>query len=155
MNLQFSPWNETQGPIILLSLSESINFWNISHILNNKNLMKRNSDAEPSKTRVSQRFKSPLKVIPHEVKFEESMKSLSLKERNWSNKTGPADKRELLSCIKFIGKSAKKVVTNKEFTRFLTIDNEGNVYHLRLIDQSNVDQQVTIDFNGNPTITLD
>lgn len=76
------------------------------------------------------------------------MQGLILNEKNWSKKTGPAKKRELLSCIKFLGKSAKKVVINEDFTRFVTIDNEGNIYHLRLINQSD-EYQLTIDFNGN------
>lgn len=152
MNLQFSPWTETEGPLILLSMSESINFWNITHIQNNKFGGMKRIDAETSsKARVSQRFKSPLKIGPtSDLKVESSMKSLSLKEKNWSNKTGPADKRELLSCIKLFGKSAKKVVINKDFTRFVTLDNEGNIHHLRLIDLSMINQQRTIDFNGNP-----
>lgn len=147
MNLQFSPWSESEGHLILLSLSESINFWNITHVLNNKVGMKR---VEATPLRISGRFKSPLKIVPFNVT---SHKHLSIKEKNWSNKTGSSEKLELLSCIKFIGKSATKVVINDDFTRFVTIDNEGNVYHLRTIDLSNDnddDQQVTIDYNGNP-----
>ncbi|KAG5680980.1 hypothetical protein PVAND_010454 [Polypedilum vanderplanki] len=147
MSLDFSPWQEEEGHLILLSLSESIIFWNVTHILNNRGGIKR-SNSTPS--RISARFKSPLKIVSLNTNLENSLKKLTLKERNWSNKTGSFDKRELLSCIKFIGKSAKKVVINDEFTRFVTIDNEGNVYHLRLIDQSmteNDDQQVIINVN--------
>lgn len=148
MNLQFSPWLQNDGPIILVSIAESINFWNITHVQNNYNGMKRSSNG--SRIRVSQRFKSPLKIIP--VSIETSMKNLSLKEENWSHKTGPHYKRELLSCIKFLGKSAKKVVINEDFTRFVAIDNEGNIHHLRLINQPSSDElQITIDYNGNPS----
>lgn len=109
--------------------------------------MKRSS--YESRIRVSQRFKSPLKFTP--VPIETSMQKVSLKERKWSNRTGPHNKRELLSCIKFLGKSAKKVVINEDFTRFVTIDNEGNIHHLRYIDnESSNDHQIAIDFNGNP-----
>ncbi|KAL7033985.1 hypothetical protein ACKWTF_007806 [Chironomus riparius] len=152
MNLLFSPWLENEGPLILLSLSESINFWNITHVQNNRSSLKRIDDS--SKTRVSQRFKSPLKIFSaSENKLETSMMNLKLKERNWSNKTGPNDKPELLSCIKFIGKSAKKVVANDDFTHFVTIDNEGNVYNLRLINQAK--QLLTIDYNGNSSKTYE
>lgn len=148
MNLQFSPWLESEGPTVLISLAESINFWNITHIQNNYIGMKRSS--YESRLRVSQRFKSPLKIAP--VTIETSLRKLSLTERNWSNKTGPHNKLELLSSIKFLGKSAKKVVVNEDFTRFVTIDNEGNIHHLRLVsDQTNGDRQITIDFNGNPS----
>jgi hypothetical protein len=148
MNLQFSPWLENEGPMILVSLAESINFWNVTYVQNNHNGMKRSSYEK--KIRVSQRFKSPYKIAP--VTIETTMKELSLNEKNWSNKTGPSNKRELLSCVKFLGKSAKKVVINEDFTRFVTIDNEGNIHHLRLInEQSMDDHQVTIDFNGNPS----
>lgn len=129
-----------------MSLAGSINFWNITHIQNNKlGNLKRNSN-DTSRLRVSQRFKSPLKIIP--ITIESSLKDMSLIEKNWSKKTGPPHKRELLSCIKFLGKSAKKVVINEDFTRFVTIDNEGNIYHLRLINQSD-EYQLAIDFNGN------
>jgi hypothetical protein len=107
--------------------------------------------SETTPSRISARFKSPLKIAPQPIdtSLESSLKKLTLKERNWSSKTGSFEKRELLSCIKFIGKSAKKVVVNDNFTRFVTIDNEGNVYHLRLINQSeNGDQQVTLAVNG-------
>jgi hypothetical protein len=146
MNLLFSPWLESEGPLILLSLSESINFWNVTHVQNNRSNLRRIEDTP--KTRVSQRFKSPLKIFSSsQNQLETSMMNLKLKERNWSNKTGPHDKRELLSCIKFIGKSAKKVVANENFTHFVTIDNEGNVYNLSLINQTN--QLLTVDYNGN------
>jgi hypothetical protein len=43
---------------------------------------------------------------------------------------------------------AKKIVCSDDFTRFVTIDNEGNIYHLRLVrDES--ETQVTIDHNGH------
>lgn len=147
--LQFSPWLDNEGPIVLLSLANSINFWNISHIQNNKyNGINRNSQNSSSRLRISQRFKSPIKILP--INLETSMREMTLMEKNWSNKTGPSHKRELLSCIKFLGKTATKVVTNDDFTRFVTIDNEGNIYHLRLISQSaNDDYQLTIDYNGN------
>lgn len=148
MNLMFSPWLENEGPSILLSVSESINFWNIAHIQNNRNMKRIETDSK--RTRVSQRFKSPIKIFQEPENILEPLKNLNLTKTIWSHKTGPQDKPELLSCIKFIGKSAKKVVVNDEFTHFITIDNEGNVYNLKLTDQSN-DQQLTIDFNGNPS----
>lgn len=67
----------------------------------------------------------------------------------WHGKTGSSDKPELLSCIKLVAKSAKRIIYNEDFTRFVTIDNEGNVYHLRLIDETS-DSQLPVDYNGNP-----
>lgn len=52
----------------------------------------------------------------------------------WLKKNGASDKLELLSCIKFIGNRADKFYSNDDFTRFITIDNEGNIYYLRVID---------------------
>jgi hypothetical protein len=149
LNLTFSPWNDTEGALILLSLADSINFWNITHIQNNKSGFVR-VPTDEKKSRASQRFRSVSKLPPpSQLILETSMQNLNLQERNWSSKTGLPAKRELLSCIKLIGKSAKKIVTNKDFTRFVTLDNEGNIYYLTLNNQLETNQFVT-DFNGNP-----
>jgi apoptotic protease-activating factor len=150
-NLHFSPWLENEGPIVLTSLADSVNFWNVTHVINNKlGDMKRNSK-EPSKSRLSQRFKASLIISPA-LPTQNSVRKISLQEKNWSNKTGPFNKRELLSCIKFLGKNAKKLIFDETFTRFITIDSEGNIYHLRLIDQNqnmaveDIDNSRTIKF---------
>lgn len=105
------------------------------------------------RTRVSQRFKSPLKIIPTlDTNLLSTTDILTINESNpWRKKTGASEKPELLACIKLVAKSAKKIICNDEFTRFVTIDNEGNVYHLRMItDSFESENQLTIDFNGNP-----
>lgn len=155
MNLQFSPWKNANDPLILLSLSESVNFWNIRSIQNNPlNLTRKESN---ERLRVSQRFKSPMKIIPSIIdavlSATDNLTLNGTAANPWRGKTGSTDKPELLSCIKLVAKSAKKIIFNDDFTRFVTIDNEGNVYHLRLIDESS-DNQLTIDFNGNPLRTL-
>lgn len=150
MNLRFSPWSDPNNPLILLSLSESVIFWNIRSIQNNPLEMKKQQTL--GRLRISQRFKSPLKIIPTngDSKFLSATENLSLNEANpWRKKTGASDKPELLSCIKLVAKSAKRIICDDAFTRFITIDNEGNVYHLRMIHEPS-DNQLTIDFNGNP-----
>lgn len=151
-NMKFSPWTEPNDPLILLSLSESIIFWDIRSIQNNPLDMKKRET--PDRTRVSRRFKSPLKIIPtFDTNLLSATDNLTINESNpWRKKTGASEKPELLSCIKLVAKSAKKIICNDEFTRFVTIDNEGNVYHLRMItDSFESENQLTIDFNGNPT----
>lgn len=149
MNLKFSPWTEPYDPLILLSLSESIVFWNIRSI-QNSSLNSKKTETPGRRVRVSQRFKSPLKIAALDPNFLSATENLTLKEVNpWSKKTGAADKPELLSCIKLVAKSAKRIICNDEFNRFVTIDNEGNIYHLRLIREAS-ENQITIDFNGNP-----
>lgn len=113
--------------------------------------MKRNSN-DDTRIRVSQRFKSSIKSTPSFDTLDAPMQNMNLNETKWSNKTGSPTKPELLSCIKFLGKNAEKVVVDEKFTCFVTIDSEGNIYHLRLIDQqSDVDfqQRLTIAYNGN------
>lgn len=153
-SLVFSPWTEPNEPLILLSLSDSVVFWNIRSIQNNPLDSKKKE--MPGKVRVSQRFKSPLKIIPTETinNLLAPTRGMSRNESNpWRNKTGSAEKPELLSCIKLVAKSAKRIIWNDDFTRFVTIDNEGNIYHLRMICEGQ-ENQVTIDFNGNPTHTM-
>ena len=48
---------------------------------------------------------------------------------------GPASKPEILSSLKFLGTSAEKLIAMKDFTEFITIDDEGNIYFLRLVDR--------------------
>lgn len=156
MNLQFSPWTEAHDPLILLSLSESVIFWNIRAIQNNPMDIKRKDVATGVRVRVSQRFKSPLKIIPTtDTRLLTATDNLTLYDTQpnpWRRKAGSSEKPELLSCIKLVAKSAKRIIFNEDFTRFATIDNEGNVYHLRMMGESaDDDNQLTIDFNGNPS----
>lgn len=151
MNLKFSPWTDPNDPVILLSLSESMIFWNIRSIQNNPIDMKTRETS--GRVRVSQRFKSPLKLSPAlDANLLSATQNLTINKSNpWHKKTGAADKPELLSCIKLVAKSAKRLICNDDFTRFITVDNEGNIYHLRLMTNSSESEgQMTIDFNGNP-----
>lgn len=158
MNLQFSPWTAPNDPLILLSLAESIVFWNIRSIQNNSFERARKESLTPSKPsnrrNVSQRFNRNFKSPQQQSTFDEpdlvtALNLVSLdKPSAWAKKTGSMEKPALLSCIKLLAKSAKRIVHNGDFTRFVTIDNEGNIYHLRLITEAS-ESQVTIDFNGN------
>lgn len=56
------------------------------------------------------------------------------KSNIWSGKYGASTKPELLSCIKFVGNSAKYVYANDSFTRFITIDDEGEIYDFNIVD---------------------
>lgn len=106
-----------------------------------------------NRARVSNRFKSPKPITPTspDSTLLSATENLTLNDSNpWRKKTGASDKRELLSCIKLVAKSAKRIVFNEDFTRFVTIDNEGNIYHLRMIDESS-GNQLAVDINGNPS----
>lgn len=160
MNLQFSPWTAPNDPLVLLSLAESIVFWNIRSIQNNSFERARKESLTPSKPsnrrNVSQRFNRHFKSPQQQPSTDEPdlVSALSLVSLNtpsaWSKKTGSMEKPALLSCIKLLAKSAKRIIHDEEFTRFVTIDNEGNIYHLRLMTEAS-ESQVTIDFNGNPS----
>lgn len=149
MNLIFSPWLGPNDPLVLLSMAGSVNFWNIRSLQNNPLDMKKRET--PGRLRVSQRFRSPLKTVNIGADLLTATENLTINGANnpWHKKTGASDKPELLSCIKLVAKSAKRIICNDEFTRFVTIDNEGNIYHLRMIKDA-TDQQLTVDFNGNP-----
>lgn len=195
--LRFSPWHLNKSgcpniPIVLVSLSESICFWDIQYALNNK--------IERTNLRSSQRFnrKSAGNSSPKDTETNSltptkhngaEANSLTVPNGNssayngnfssvqngfahlsvnaqpmangnvsdvvdngyddvdagpcnvirewmnpWIGKVGPSGKRELLSCIKFVGSSAEKLFTNEQFTTFITIDNEGEVYFLKTMN---------------------
>ncbi len=62
----------------------------------------------------------------------------------WAGKLGPTEKPELLSCIQMIGNAAEKFFVDRDFTKFVTIDDEGEVYYLQIISDN-----VSNDHNGN------
>lgn len=137
-DLLFSPWTpdtNANTPIVLVSLSQEISFWNINHVINNP--------FEPTNktpTRRSARFRPPSQVISPDKK-ENALSASSrfnfspVNDNLWQNKKGSSDKPELLACIRLSGQ-AEKIVANTDFTQFVTVDNEGEIYHLRLFDPS-------------------
>lgn len=141
--LVFSPWSiEGVGnnPIVLVSLAEQMCFWNIKFVINNPSLdaLKANGFRRSSK-RFSKEFTklqlNANKADPHRNQGNErngAKPSIAAHHHidYWNDKTGASDKRELLACIKFVGNSATKLVTNAEFNTFITIDNEGDIYAL-------------------------
>lgn len=48
----------------------------------------------------------------------------------WIGKCGASTKPELLACIKFVGNAAEKIYTNQAYTKFITIDSDGEIYYL-------------------------
>jgi apoptotic protease-activating factor len=152
-NLYFSPWVSPNEPLILMSVSHSIMFWNIKTIQNNSSSELGRKISATDTLRQSKRFRSPLKTLTPSAdtrKLSIATENLTLSDSNpWNKKIGSINRPELLSCIKFIGKSAKKVIFNDEFDEFVTIDNEGNVYYLRLVKDNN-EFEYSLDYNGNP-----
>uniref|UniRef100_A0A336KW62 CSON000568 protein n=1 Tax=Culicoides sonorensis TaxID=179676 RepID=A0A336KW62_CULSO len=134
----FSPWKSDispNTPVVLVSLSQEISFWNVNYVINNP--------FEPtikSPIRRSARFRPPSQVMSPDKK-ENSLSATSrftfnpVNDNLWTNKRGSSDKPELLACIRLSGQ-AEKIVSNKDFTQFVTVDNEGEIYHLRLFDPS-------------------
>lgn len=62
----------------------------------------------------------------------------------WAGKLGPTEKPELLSCIQLIGNAAEQIFIDKNFTKFVTIDDEGEVYYLEIFGEL-----LGNDHNGN------
>lgn len=145
--LVFSPWpvdgHDVNNPMVLVSLSEQMCFWNIKYVINNP------LDAVKKKsTRRSSRFSKELKWNfnggdqsngnDNELRVNGNGNGKAIITGPllnhidyWDDKTGASDKPELLACIKFVGSCATKLVTNAEFNKFITIDNEGDIYALK------------------------
>lgn len=144
--LVFSPWpleGPESNPMVLVSLSEQMCFWDIKYVINNP------LDALKKKgVRRSSRFsKEVILKFNGDNSGTNDNNDINGNGTNgkvtvtngraynhvdyWDNKTGASDKPELLACIKFVGNSATKLVTNRDFNKFITIDNEGDIYALQ------------------------
>lgn len=129
--LIFSPWSsDTRKPVILASVSEQLCFWNVSFAVNNPTV----DDQIDS---YSDRFPDRSPVFPsldyHQNIFEDDVEDGKLQSISpWIGKLGPMGKQELLACYKFNGNAAQQLFTNSDFTRFLTIDDVGEIYFLKV-----------------------
>ncbi|KAL9703362.1 hypothetical protein quinque_006880 [Culex quinquefasciatus] len=146
-SLYFSPWKDSNNPQILVSVGEQIVFWSLDSVINNP-------DSRGDVKRRSNRYKTrPSLTSPaldiHRTSFGSRSSGLSSPlaaspSRNgsftfdldeaahqWLTKSGPSNKPHLLSCIKLIG-SAERLIVNRDFNKFFTIDDEGYIYYLRL-----------------------
>lgn len=147
-------------PIILASISEEICFWNVLHALSNPmdrgnqlRLSQRINRKTTSNRIDAQTIHTNGNVtngnVPNQLaaksfgnrlhvdhSFDENFNADNGDEINpWLYKTGPSEKPELLSCIKFVGSSAGKFYANREFNTFITVDNEGVIYFLKANNQ--------------------
>ncbi|XP_049289038.1 uncharacterized protein LOC125766955 [Anopheles funestus] len=142
--LYFSSWNEPGAPHILVSVGDLIVFWSVDSLVNNQprksvSSIRLSGRFTPRKTADSSNdnrrsygsnqsgFSTPIVGSPVQKsflgdRFEESA--------HWCNKRGSYSKPHLLSCIKLIG-HAKRLIMNREFNKFLTMDDEGYIHYLR------------------------
>uniref|UniRef100_A0A1B0CU03 APAF-1 helical domain-containing protein n=1 Tax=Lutzomyia longipalpis TaxID=7200 RepID=A0A1B0CU03_LUTLO len=112
-HLAFSPWAGASQ--ILISLGEQMCFWGVL---------------------VQQQMRYVEDDAAHGLIEATNRLSIGNKMNPWDGKCGASEKPELLSCIKFAGNSAAKVIRDGDFVKFLTIDNEGEIYVLSLSDSS-------------------
>uniref|UniRef100_A0A182Y6T6 APAF-1 helical domain-containing protein n=1 Tax=Anopheles stephensi TaxID=30069 RepID=A0A182Y6T6_ANOST len=147
--LYFSSWSEPGAPHILVSVGEQIVFWSVDYLYNNQprksvSSIRLSGRFTTRKTTVADSmysandnrrsygsnhsgFSTPIMGSPVQKsflgdRFEESA--------HWFDKRGSSGKPHLLSCIKLIGR-AKRLIMNREFNKFLTLDDEGYVHYLR------------------------
>lgn len=152
--LVFSPWpvdGPENNPLVLVSLSEQMCFWNIKYVINNpldvlkkKNGIRRSSRFSKEQKYILNGDNNGNLTANNDIEVNgngtngnghdehEPIRGAVVNHTDyWEDKTGASDKRELLACIKFVGNSATKLVTNAEFNQFITIDNEGDIYALQ------------------------
>lgn len=144
--LIFSPWTEEYQPIILLSLSEQICLWSINFVVHN--VLGKNAN------RRSQRYsRTGTRVPPNPMSNGNYLKVngngySALNLNPWVDKQGPRQKPALLASMKFVGHNAKDVFVNSEFTRFITVDDEGEIYDHSMLQQNVDDTNDSIILNG-------
>uniref|UniRef100_A0A182K738 APAF-1 helical domain-containing protein n=1 Tax=Anopheles christyi TaxID=43041 RepID=A0A182K738_9DIPT len=151
--LYFSSWTDPSAPHILVSVGDQIVFWSVDYLYNN----------QPRKSvtsiRLSGRFSTRRTAAVADSSSSENRRSYGsnhsgvstpvvgspvsrsfLGERfeessQWYDKRGSTVKPHLLSCIKLIGR-AKRLIMNREFSKFLTMDDEGYIHYLRFYRSS-------------------
>lgn len=130
-DLLFSPWDDPNAPLVLVSLAREIGFWDIKHMVNNPF-----NDRLTSPKQHSQRFKKRSQILPlHPSKQDPLFSFQTIEKKNiWQNKKGSGDRPELLACVRLIGR-AEQLVASPDFTQFVTLDNEGEIYHLKVLDK--------------------
>lgn len=146
-DMVFSPWPSVSTlPIVLTTLSDQICFWNVSYIVNNP--------IENGGLRRSQRFdrKASMRSITEKMQELQPINGNgnghTAESNPWAGKLGPTEKPELLSCIQMIGNAAEQMFVDKTFTKFVTIDDEGEVYYLENF------RDISNEHNGNIWRTL-
>lgn len=75
-------------------------------------------------------------------KFRQRQSMSDIENGNTLNSLNSTNDLDVLCCIKLIGDNAGKFMCNKVFNKFLTMDNEGNVYYLRQMfdDSENINE---------------
>ncbi|XP_065170735.1 apoptotic protease-activating factor 1 isoform X2 [Atheta coriaria] len=112
---------------ILLSLAEQMAWWNV-------NLAARELAQNPPRRSFRSRSnsgKSPGKKPPP---LENLLADIDLSDVVMWTKRGRSDKEYLLAAIKLHGQSASHIACADGFRAFLSIDNLGNLYNLRMIE---------------------
>lgn len=170
-SMYFSPWQDPNSPHILVSIGEQIVFWNLDYVINNpprldSNDVKRRSNRYKSRSSVA----SPAIDIHHRSSFGSPSSGLSSPYAGspaqngsfsfdvddvglqWLSRVGPSNKPQLLSCIKLIGSSAKKLMISRDFNKFFTIDDEGYLYYLRLYQPGSSQLTISVEtpIKGRP-----
>uniref|UniRef100_A0A182ILT6 APAF-1 helical domain-containing protein n=1 Tax=Anopheles atroparvus TaxID=41427 RepID=A0A182ILT6_ANOAO len=151
--LYFSNWSEPGAPHILVSVGEQIVFWSVDYLYNNqprksfssvrlsgrftsrKFATATDASASPSEGRRSNGgnqsgLSTPIVGSPVQRSFMGEPFGFG-ESTYWNEKRGSTAKPHLLSCIKLSGR-ANRLIINREFSKFLTMDNEGYIHYLRL-----------------------
>lgn len=135
--LRFSPWNDSRLPLILLTVSSEIRFWNVRHS---------QAEAIPFKGLAIKRHRFSSKNNNKQelsvVAKNESNNNLMRDVNPWLGKVGNPEDVDLLSCIKLIGNSVDQFFCFNNFTKFVSIDDDGNIYYLR-VQEFDKDETVT------------
>lgn len=122
--LVFSPWTSVnRKPVILASVSEQLCFWNVTFAVNNPTI----DDDPPS---ISDRFPDCISGPQSEPRHTSDDDDETVSP--WIGKLGPPGKQELLACYRFNGNEAQQLFANADFTTFLTIDDVGEIYFLKV-----------------------
>lgn len=160
--LQFSPWSSKESapslPVILVSSSQELCFWNVTYAINNSptylqqrfmktSLRFNGGDLSPlsdfcgkgsitmsNSSSASSGIGSNDVSVDAELLTSAETKAKAVPSNIWSGMLGPSNKPELLACIKYVGNRADQIFSNEAFTSFLTVDDEGEIYFLRICD---------------------
>ncbi|XP_052740902.1 apoptotic protease-activating factor 1 [Bicyclus anynana] len=144
--------DESQPPLVLVTMATEVVWWNVTYVIRTRNV--KGMWNKPGGWNVVTPVTSPIDPrndTPTNKSSSDSNKTANfffgdngldpkqMWKANWKKKTYKegSKRKEILSCIKLSGMSAKQICHDENFSHFVTVDNAGHVHIMNLLNNCN------------------